>query len=72
MSNPICAVCKQPVGPVSRTLAPGVEVCMRCNPFRRCGSRVAGIVCLGIMESRPTPNDMGRRVCDLCGRKDRA
>ena len=72
MSNPLCAVCKQPVGPVSRTLAPGVEVCMRCNPFRRCGKIIDGVVCLGIMEHAGTPNDMTRLVCDICGRKDRA
>jgi len=72
VSVPLCAVCQQPVGPVSRTFAPGVEVCMKCNPFRRCGRIIDGKTCLGIMEHAGTPNDMGRLVCDVCGREDRA
>lgn len=71
MSVTTCVVCNQPCGSVSRELAPGVYVCMRCNPFRRCGNRTNGVVCLGIMQHAGTPNDMGRRVCDVCGRKDR-
>jgi len=70
-----CAVCKKELGTgITRSIGEGrnrVEVCMSCNPFRRCGAIVAGAVCLGIMQSASTPNDMGRSRCDVCGRKGR-
>ena len=69
-----CAACKKEITCFSRLLGRGeirVSVCMACNPFRRCGAIVNGVVCLGIMASASTPDDMTRSVCDACGRKGR-
>ena len=59
-----CAICNEPITSVSREIG-DKQVCMKCNPFRRCGYQD----CLGLIQSRPTPNCMNRFVCDKCGRK---
>jgi len=65
--KPACAICGEEVGMVSRVIGV-VRVCMSCNPFRRCSVVHAdGSACLGHMASHPTPNHMGRHVCDMCG-----
>lgn len=63
-----CDVCQQECG-VVRELGTA-KVCMKCNPFRRCGRLLGGIgnrVCLGIFQPAPTPNCMNRQKCDRCG-----
>ena len=61
VSEPVCAVCRQPAGAVYREMRAGQVVCMKCNPFRRCPK------CLGVFQTASTPNDMGRVKCDGCG-----
>jgi len=60
----VCAVCGSPAEAIMRSLPSG-SVCMLCNPFRRCN-------CLGLFVNKPLPNDMGRMVCNKCGKKTRS
>lgn len=61
-----CDVCGQEA-PLMRAVA-GVRICMACNPFCRCTRKHGVKPCLGILVHKPTPSDMGRRVCDKCGK----
>lgn len=66
-----CAVCGQKIDGFARILAPGVKVCMDCNPFMRCGANLLSRICLGEMEPAGTATDQSRYKCDLCGRTER-
>lgn len=67
----VCDVCKQPAFGFVRTLARGVHVCGKCNPFMRCGATVLGMVCLGEMKPAGTAKDQTLHECELCGRTER-